>query len=332
MRLPKDMQVNLIESDAEMTNKVKTRIDSTFDTYYIKLGQGGMWEEKCLSEGYALLGFDQTPEEFLGDKPDWDKVFEFWLDRRSGNSREATKDKNEIAHFYNQGEDTIWITFSKRHLWWCLLENKIERQEDGTHKRECLDGFLWSNKDLDGNLLGFDRVSGKILKTKGYQRTIRNMSEVNRRLIDLINGEESNELIQAKGAKKSFVSSVEKLVNDLHEYDFEILIDLIFRELGLKRSSVIGKTEKDIDLDLYWPLDGSKTAVQIKSSISQAALSSEIQNLSRWSDYSRIYYVVNDGSQIKSPDSEKVVFWTSKEVADKIIDLGLTDWVFRKSA
>ena len=47
--------------------------------------------------------------------------------------------------------------------------------------------------------------------------------------------------------------------------DFEIFVDLLFRSDGWSRIGTLGKTTKDIDIELISPITNERAIVQVKS-------------------------------------------------------------------
>jgi hypothetical protein len=83
-------------------------------------------------------------------------------------------------------------------------------------------------------------------------------------LIRKINGQTTDEVENAKLSLTRLKSDVRDLIQGLWWHDFELLIDLVFSKAGWQRFSVLGKTEKDIDLDIYSPTTQKRAFVQIK--------------------------------------------------------------------
>jgi hypothetical protein len=57
------------------------------------------------------------------------------------------------------------------------------------------------------------------------------------------------------------------------------LVDLVFRQAGWQRLSVLGETMKFTDMDLLEPVTGDQYQVQVKSAATLADLESIRQNL-----------------------------------------------------
>ena len=71
---------------------------------------------------------------------------------------------------------------------------------------------------------------------------------------------------------------MKKLIKGLWWSDFELLTDLVFSKLGWQRYSVLGKTEKGIDLDLYSSSTQKRVFVQIKSDTDIKQLDEYVSN------------------------------------------------------
>ena len=115
--------------------------------------------------------------------------------------------------------------------------------------------------------------------------------------------------------------------------DFEILIDLIFRQAGWQRVSKLGGIQKTIDLDLLSPIMEERYAVQVKS---QAGLSQFKKYQERFQDmkgYSKIYFVVHTpDTDLQKYDLEDNVFELifSDKIAQLAIKYGLIEWIMNK--
>jgi hypothetical protein len=72
-------------------------------------------------------------------------------------------------------------------------------------------------------------------------------------LVRKINGLVIPEVEKTKNSLETLRADIEDLIKGLWWHDFELLIDLVFSKSGWQRFSVLGKTEKDSDLDVYSP-------------------------------------------------------------------------------
>lgn len=62
----------------------------------------------------------------------------------------------------------------------------------------------------------------------------------------IINGNETKEYLELANAREQLKNALIPAIKNLTPYDFEILIDLIFREIGWKRTNVAGVQKKDL--------------------------------------------------------------------------------------
>jgi hypothetical protein len=115
------------------------------------------------------FGYTQTPFG-AAVSGDWETVRKVWLDRRKDEGT-ATRDVIQIRHFFEAGEDTLWITFYGGLLWWCFVKPGVIRHQDGRGTyRETVNG--WRNTDVNGGKLLSEKLSGNLLKVQAFQGTI----------------------------------------------------------------------------------------------------------------------------------------------------------------
>jgi len=75
---------------------------------------------------------------------------------------------------------------------------------------------------------------------------------------------------QAVTPRDTLVGAVQSAICELHWKDFETLVDLLFRQAGWRRLSVLGETMKYADLELEEPITTERYQVQIKSAADTA--------------------------------------------------------------
>lgn len=312
---------------------------SAENVLFIKLGPGGDFEKDCIKEKTLMLGYSEVDHE-LCKKGDWEKVKKIFLEKKCSSSV-ATNHMNQIKQFYTADEKTLWITFHANNLWWCFSKPEITICSDETEtitKTRPVIGE-WSNKDTDGKPLSFDRLSGKLLKTQGYRGTICKV-EAKDYLINKINGTPSEKLKNVIDSKSCLENNLIELIKDLSWQDFEILVDLIFRNGGWQRSSTLGDQLKTIDLDLMSPLTGDKIAVQVKSRSTKERFEQYVEDFTKFEGYRHFYYFVHQPenylrnypeiTEIKDDVTVHLVF--GEKISKMIISSGLIDWIINKSA
>jgi hypothetical protein len=151
-----------------------TKIKAT-KVLFIKLGQGGKYETGCIEKDNTLrLGYREVDHQ-LCVSGQWDKVHDYFMTEENSKTFVATSHTNQIKQFYEQSEETLWITFYANKLWWCFSKPEITLLPDKTKIRPAID--KWSDKDISGNILLAGNISGKLLKTQGFRGTICSVPE-----------------------------------------------------------------------------------------------------------------------------------------------------------
>ncbi len=297
---------------------------------YIKLGEGGRWEEECIQRNQTLhLGYNDVPHG-LCRRGDWDAVKEFYMTHGSDQGA-ATRHINQIRFFYESGADALWVTFFANKLWWCFSEPKVTRLPDASKTRPVIG--RWSCHDLEGNDLDMSRLSGKLLTTQGFQGTICTVKKQRGYLVRKINGLAQPGIEEAKDARKRLAEALIPIIRDLHWRDFEVLIDLIFRQAGWNRVGALGDTQKTLDLDLITPLTGERFGVQIKSQADLATFERYQQDFAHLEQFTGLYFVVHTPSSdlAAATPAENVTLLLPAGVAELAVRYGLHDWVIDKA-
>lgn len=299
---------------------------------YIKLGEGGSWAADCLRNGTVRFGYREIPHDacLAGD---WDAAYRAAL-TISKDRGAATRHLNQVKEFYGADEDVLWITFHADRLWWCRSRRDVSRIENGDKRRPVID--RWHDCDLHGAPLLKNRLSGKLLATQGFQGTLCTIEELGY-LLHKINGTVEPHVARAQDAFANLQAALEPIIRNLHEKDFEILVDLIFRQAGWQRVGVSGGTERDIDLDLMSPVTGEHIAVQVKSRATPAVWRDYRERFIDMRGYTRFYFVTHSPSEallrlVAETDDASYRFWDVREIAAQAARLGLTGWLLEKAA
>jgi hypothetical protein len=148
-----------------------------------------------------------------------------------------------------------------------------------------------------------------------------------------INGEAQPEVGSTKKVLTALKANIESLISGLWWNDFELLVDLIFAKSGWQRVSVLGKTEKDIDLDVFSPVTQKRAFVQVKSSTSAAQIVEYHEIFNQYHQYDEMYFVFHTCSENLadfSIDDNRVHLWDISRVAELVIHAGLIDWLITK--
>ena len=300
------------------------------DVRFIKLGEKGKWEKSCIEDTQTIrLGFrsNQHNECLAGQ---WDQVRQYWLAERNGSETEATKDIREIRAFYELPRNTLWITFYNRLLYWGFADEEvIELPQDKSRIRRVIG--KWSCKSLSGTTLHVGNIDGRVSKVQGFRRTICKVDRSDY-LIRKIRGDEQPEVIATRKTFADLTQHATDLIRGLWWHDFELLVDLIFSRSGWQRISVLGKTEKDVDIDMLSPVTNKRAFVQIKSSCDYDVFLESLAVFQSNSVYDDMYFVAHTISDQRILDCSEtgVSVIGPEKLAALTINAGLLDWLIKK--
>lgn len=297
---------------------------------FIKLGRRGEFEEDCINKGYLKIGFnDIDHNDCISQK--WDKVRAYF---QKGNSEPYVVSSfiNQIKKFYFEPETTLWITFYKNKMWWCFADKRVELLSDGTKIRRTING--WSDKNIAGKKLSTELLSGRLSKVQGWRGTICEVKEKDY-CLNKINNEVSIEIAKTEKSLTELKENVLTLIKKLGWKDFEILVDMIFRQAGWQRSGVLGKTTKSIDLELLSPVTGETAAIQVKSQSNLKEFKKYVDDFSKMDQYVKFFYIVHSPSEdLKnyeiSSSYTQINIYFGEKLSELVINSGLVDWLMRK--
>jgi hypothetical protein len=302
-----------------------TRIDFEHG-FYIKLGRGGEWAADSIHNARARIGW-HTVEIAQIQARAWDTIRSTI---REGHSPSAiTADFNALKRFCESCTPDVWITFHDSKLWWARLCGEV--YEDKISKYREVEGD-WHDTDVNGRTLYTSLVSGRLAQLQAYRAAIcavRAVEDLRR----LINADPSAEYLAVRDAKQTLVVQLEAAIKRLHWKDFELLVDLIFRQSGWRRISIAGETMEYADLELEDPITGDLYQVQIKARADSKTFEQYADQFSAL-DYRKLYFVVHtpEGGLERyenAPDADIQLIGPSL-LATMVIDAGLTDWVAEK--
>ena len=297
---------------------------------YIKLGRSGDWEKECLDKGIIRIGFGAAhPDRFLlCHSGRWDALAESFIAEDTGKGM-ATRFTNELRLFFEDDGSTLWITFMGGRLHWGMVESTpAEPHVDGAGVLRRIRGG-WRGTDLNGNPLSKDRLSGALTKLAAYRGTSCDV-DVAPYVIRRINAQKMPQVERALAASQELSSSVPDLMRMLTPQDFELLVDLVFTTSGWRRVGVVGRTQDAVDLELILPSTRERAFVQVKSRTTATELAEYVATLGERADlYSRMFYVYHSGEPA-TPDDRRVTLIGPEELADLVLEAGLTGWLIEK--
>jgi len=295
------------------------------DAFYIKLGRGGKYEPDSIKTGKLRLGWSQQTIEDINSCK-W-KLIERQLRKELKDKPPgvATRDLNGLKIIAGSKPEDIWITFHEAKLWWTHLIGAPVEQDSMSKFRTTQP---WSDKVVNGRLLILNDLPGKIAQLQGFRGTVCRVQYTDL-LKRTLNGTLSPLATDIKKQRSDLAQSLTKAIKELHWKDFETLVDLVFRNAGLIRVSVLGQHAKAYDLELREPLTGERYVVQVKSQAKLSDLLSTANNFSA-DDYRRVYFVVHTPApDLKGvpdiPDHVEII--SPQRLAELALDAGLVKWL-----
>jgi hypothetical protein len=296
------------------------------NAFYIKLGKGGEYVESCFNQNLMRFGWFEQSLADINDRK-WEKIHK-QLFKSYNNKGVAARDLAALRSITESTSGDLWITFHQSRMWWCQLDDGPVLQDDESQYRCVKDG--WSDLDLKGNRLLITELPGKIAMIQRFAGVSCKVKHKDI-LIRLINNQPNVIHRDISEARETLIQKAVAGIRDLHPKDFEVLVDLIFRNTGWRRLSVLGENMKDIDLLVQEPITREYYQIQVKSSAGKSDYDTCVDNFS--SDLCRkMYFIVHtshpDLRNVKK--DPRVEIFTVDEIAAKVVDLGLTCWLLQK--
>ena len=286
-----------------------------------------MWEEECIKKNQTLrLGYKEISHQDCKNR-NCETVSKSLISLTK-NHGAATSHLNQIRKFYEASESVLWITFHNNKMFWCFSRPEIKLLGDGSRIRPVLG--KWSDRDVNSQKeLIAQNLNGDLLKTQAFRGTICKVKSDY--VLQKINGIELSDIKAVKDAIRELEKRIIPLIERLRWKDFEILIDLIFRQAGWQRTSPIGGTQKTYDLELIAPVTQERCIVQIKSISDQAEFNEYCELFKKMEGYHKFFYIVHthDGS-LKQTYKNSIALLFIEDIARLVIRSGLTEWLMAK--
>jgi hypothetical protein len=243
---------------------------------------------------------------------------------------EVSKDVRALSKIVHSTKEDVWVTFHSAYLWWCRVATSgIEK--DAVSKYRKVAG-KWSNCDIEGTPLIINQIPGRLSKIQRFSGTIcdHGTSEVDD-LRRLLNNQPGTEFRAISSAKANLIKQVEYGLSLLHWKDFEILVDLIFRNAGWRRVSVIGESMKYVDVELEEPITGDLYQVQVKSDAKIADYQAYAEQFVK-GDFRKLYFVVHNSKEkwTDAPAYEDVELILQERLSEMTVDFGLVNWLLKR--
>jgi hypothetical protein len=219
-------------------------------------------------------------------------------------------------------------------MWWCTVRDGIELNPNGKSDKKRGHFWLtcespWSNRSIGNKRhLLMSELPGTITTVAGYRATVCQPKAWDK-ILSIIRNEENEKVLKATQAREAYVEGVGLLVTDLKFKDFELLIDLILSRSGWARLAKLGGVTEAIDIEAENVAIDEIAFVQVKSSATQAVFDDSLANFNNQRErFHRMIFAVHSPKGILTPPKEQPVsIWTSKEIANRVVRLGLGDWV-----
>ena len=297
---------------------------------FIKLGYHGEFEDECINSGRLRIDFKEVNHRDCVAKA-WGLVRRLF--QKEGRKLQAISGfVRQLKQFYFEPEKTLWITFYDHKLWWCFADKEVKLLSDGTKIRKAING--WCDKDREGNTLSLESLSGRLSQTQGYQGTICKVREKDY-CLRKINSEIPPKIKKIEKSLAQTEKDMMALIEDLHWKDFELLVDMIFRQAGWQRLGVLGKTTKSIDIELLSPVTGEKAIVQVKSQSDLRQFIEYQERFSRMKQYDKFFYFVHAPSDNLMKHEQlsteaQVYLCFGRKLSKLVVNGGLVDWLMRK--
>jgi hypothetical protein len=187
----------------------------------------------------------------------------------------------------------------------------------------------WSDASLvHGRKLAISMLPGTVSAVAGFRGTVAR-PKAWETVLRIIRDEQDEDAIKAANARASYIAAIDKMVRRLHWKDFELLVDLVFARTGWSRISVLGATQKGIDIEVRNLAADEIGFVQVKSTADQAELNRCVDQFKAQGDhYARMILAVHTSDELSPPANDpRVQVWTGDRIARLVVGLGLGEWV-----
>ena len=324
----------------DIPSRVLTLIDQATaeNVRFIKLGRKSMWWPLARDTNTLRLGFRQF-DFALCKAGKWDDAKNaFTAIGARTRTGDITRAVNQVRDFFELPESVLWCTIEDGDVWWCFAEAEVinlysgddeAERKDGARMRRVID--RWRNINVKGDRLRLDSMTTKITKVASFQETICKPSGA-ADLLRRIRGIQSDHHVRAAGARDEMVSAIGDLLDQLHQNDFELLIELIFSSSGWKRISAVGGTQKTLDMAMVLPTTGEHCFVQVKSQTKPSTFRKLVNALDNSQGYSRMFFAYHTPAKAFDNDAvDRVTVWHRYEIARQAIRAGLADWILSRT-
>ena len=272
-------EVGLRAVQSNETMKIK-------NAYFIKLGRAGCWEADSIKSGRLRIGWSgQSLDDINGGR--WEGIEEQLRAAQPGKPGVATTDLNRLRDIATSTPDDVWITFHTAKLWWTRVKG-LRLEVDQTSKFRRTE--VWTDRAIDGRQLFANELPGRLAQLQAFRGTVCRVAD-KALLARVLRASRSSVAIGIAQQRDALSHAVAQAIAELHWKDFETLVDLVFRDAGWLRISVLGQQAKGFDLELREAVTGDEYVVQVKSRADRADLDDTLRSYSPDS-YRKVFLVV----------------------------------------
>jgi hypothetical protein len=300
---------------------------------YVKNGSGGRWWQVAKERGQLHCGWWFIPRDLLLQEDLAGIKDVIKQPDKYGAAGAATADYNALCLMLGKPSQHIWITFEKGYLWWCTVRGGITVNTDASKEKEEGSFWLtcdrpWNNRSIGDRLLARADLPGKVATVAGFRATICEPSG-SAEILRVIQDREDPDAVAAASARAAYTSAVAKLIEKLHDRDFELLIDLILARTGWNRLAKIGGSTEGIDIEAENVATNEIAFVQVKSKATQKVLNDYVRRFQVQRErYNRMIFAVHSPEgDLADPEDEFVKVWKGDRVAQLAVQLGLGEWI-----
>lgn len=323
-------------------------LDRITKARFIKLGRGAeSVEQRCIAAGMGSIGFWSSIDEFnlLAISGSWDEYKEKVLDDIQSNPawdhkslrakrQHATSATNQVKEFFTSGEETLWITFHDLHLYFGTFSGDFLPGIDGSLggcARQLSHG--WSNKDIHGNPLFIDRLSGNLTKVRMNRGTSCGLNDsqlgyLKRRLAGVV----PEFVREIDDSREQMVNAVSNALAELQPKDFEVLVEILFSRVW-RRVGKAGGGLRFVDITFEDPMNPDRIiGVQVKSETSKRQLFDYLdrKDIDRYDHFYFVYHTLSGELDADEIDESVVTLIGRMQLANLVVDSGLTHWLKEK--
>jgi len=303
--------------------------------HYIKLGKGAQWADECFEKGIIRIGWNNIEGVDEINLKKWDKIeskIKQYFERENKKNG-ATQDYKTLRRICEANQDEVFITFHADRMYWCQAMNGLVEMDTESKFRRCLNG--WSNEPIGGRKPFFiSDISGYLTKTQGFQGTSCLLDQEQTNILRrLINNKKKDSTEKVESLKLEIIETTVELFKDLYWKDCEILADLIFQRCGWQRVSLHGENMKSIDMQYIEPISGNRYDVQVKSGANNKIFEEYVSEYKNHQT-SKFYFITfNPDKSLMgvASNNPKIEILYGEKLANLVFDLGLLDWILRKS-